>query len=107
MKESMERALKELGETNHSFRLFDDLFPHSMQWAEDIERDTDYQEASGAWGIAHDCPVCGTLVTTGKAFCSDECKKAKVEQWKIKQELLHHEKVREQTLGLWEIDEEK
>lgn len=60
-------------------------FPKGMEWAKDIDDDYAFQESMGAWELAHECPVCGEWVTTGEAFCSEGCRKQKVNGWKLKQ----------------------
>jgi len=89
MKSMNDMSMKELIETekriNGIWRLHEDAFPKGMEWAKNIEDDVDYQEASGAWEEAHKCPVCDEWVTDGHAFCSEECKKVKVNGWKLKQ----------------------
>ena len=88
MKKMNDMSMKELIETEKriNWRLHEDChYPPLSETEQAIDNNYEFQESMGAWEIDHDCPVCGRRVTTGKAFCSDECKQQKVNGWKLRQ----------------------
>ena len=96
MKSMNNMSMKELVETekrlNWLVRQHEDSFApeeNLPEWAEAIDKDLDFQRNMGAFV----CPIHGKDIPLDETFCCPECKKQRVNGWKLSQ----IEKKREET----------